>query len=57
MDLTQGDWHLQIIISKASFKINDLDPSTVQLLTWTSEGKFIDTTGKSALRLVKLPKI
>ena len=25
----QGDWHLQIIISKASFKINNLDPSTV----------------------------
>ena len=25
----QGDWHLQIIISKASFKINNQDPSTV----------------------------
>ena len=26
-----------------------------QLLTWTSQGKFVDTTGKTALILIKLP--
>ena len=32
-------------------------PRFFQLLTWTSQGQSVDTTGKSALKLVKLPSL
>ena len=32
-------------------------PSFFQLLTWTSWGKSINTTGKSPCKLVKLPSL
>ena len=32
-----------------------IDSSTVQLFAWISQGKSLDTIGKNALKLVKLP--
>ena len=30
-------------------------PRFFQLLRWTSQGKFVETTGKSVLKIIKLP--
>ena len=54
--------HLDILIRSRFFKCSALtiDPSTVSLLkfcTWTSQGKSIDTTGKSNFAEIELIRL